>query len=78
MVARQQEAAVERPLATAALCRRCKQGSDAGRSRQIRRDRKLQLGTGQSVGDVGAPRRERDAARLSLLSREQTADRGDR
>ncbi len=46
MVAGQQEAALERPAATIALCRCCNQGGDPGRSRQIRRDPRLQLVAG--------------------------------
>ena len=38
LVARQQEAALERSLAAAALCRCCEQSGDPGRPGQIRRD----------------------------------------
>ena len=72
--ARQQEAALERPIAKASLCRCWNQSGHANRSGQVRRDRSLQLVTRQSVDHVGSTRGEWSAEGLSLFTREQAAD----
>ncbi len=53
LVARQQETALERPIAAAAICRSCNENDNASRSGQVFRDRSLQLVAGQPVDRVG-------------------------
>ena len=71
LVARQQEAALERSLAAAALCRCRQQGGDAGRPGQGRRDRRLRLVARQPMDRLVAPGGERRRQGLSLFHRRQ-------
>src|SRR5437667_11557453 len=54
LVARQQETALERSVATTAICRSCDENDNPSRSRQIRRNRRVQLVSRQSVDHEAA------------------------